>query len=76
MEGKQAGTVAVKGTGRSGSVPWQGLLVLFRKPRPVSSAHEVGPTFLQIERVAGAFWDGRAAATRQDSSPPPGPAVR
>lgn len=62
VEGKQAGTVAVEGTGRSGSAPWQGLLVPEPgNPRPeVPSAHEAGPTFLQVERVAGAFlgWPG------------------
>lgn len=62
MEGKQAGTVAVEGTGRSGSAPWQGLLVPESgNPRPeVPSAHEAGPTFLQVERVGGAFlgWPG------------------
>ncbi|XP_045020287.1 uncharacterized protein LOC123465373 [Bubalus bubalis] len=42
VEGKQAGTVAVEGTGRSGSAPWQGLLVPEPgNPRPeVPSAHE------------------------------------
>ena len=62
VEGKQAGTVAVEGTGRSGSVPWQGHLVPEPgNPRPeVPSVHEAGPTFLQVERVAGAFlgWPG------------------
>lgn len=76
VEGKQAGTVAVKGTGRSGSpVPLAGAPGprAWETPARRYQASARGPTFLQIERVAGAFWDGRAAATRQDSSPPPGP---